>query len=193
MKRLHFVMTAIIILFPYFFKAQRGEIVWERGGEIGASSFSFLLESSEFIVMDRNSEIAIRNTGTGLVVRKFALSSSDSRAAWSPGADQLAVLTQRYVGNSPEPALLLMDAGDGRILQEIIPYYGDIAFSPNPGLLKISIHDIFGREVAVLKNEFSEPGSYTLPFRNNELINGTYFLELSDRMESSTTSFQILR
>ncbi|MES2764610.1 MAG: T9SS type A sorting domain-containing protein [Bacteroidota bacterium] len=135
MNRAYLVVIALVFLFPSFLKAQKGRVVWERGGEISASSFSFSPDSSEFIVSDRSSEISIRNTETGLVVRTFKLQSSNYRVSWAPTGNRLAVLTHKYIGNDSRPAMLLLDAGDGRILQEIVPYYGDIAFSPDGNYL----------------------------------------------------------
>lgn len=131
MKRLYLLLIGFLLLIPCFLKAQKGEVIWERGGQTPAASFSFSPDSTEFIIGDYSSEISIRNTETGLVVRKFSLQSSDNLVTWSPQTNLLAVLTHRYIGNFPETALLLMDASDGRILQEVVPYYGDVAFSPD--------------------------------------------------------------
>ncbi len=57
-----------------------------------------------------------------------------------------------------------------------------------PELLKISVYDVFGREVAVLKNEFTEPGRYTIPFKSSEFSDGMYFLMVTSGEETTTTT-----
>ncbi|MGB2867963.1 MAG: T9SS type A sorting domain-containing protein [Bacteroidota bacterium] len=49
---------------------------------------------------------------------------------------------------------------------------------PTAGWLRLSVHDLLGREVAVLVNERKEAGSYTVPWNAATLANGVYFYTL---------------
>ncbi|MES2766320.1 MAG: T9SS type A sorting domain-containing protein, partial [Bacteroidota bacterium] len=61
------------------------------------------------------------------------------------------------------------------------------------GLLKITLHDIFGREIAIIHNDFENAGSHTIPFKNENLPNGIYFLKMNAGGQVVTKSVNILR
>jgi len=46
------------------------------------------------------------------------------------------------------------------------------------GFVRVSIHDLLGREVAVLVNEAKAPGTYTVTFDASGFTSGTYFYQL---------------
>lgn len=64
---------------------------------------------------------------------------------------------------------------------------------PADCLLKITLHDMLGREVAILHDAFKSAGNYTFPFKNEDLPNGLYFLRLSAGGKSLTKSVSIMR
>jgi hypothetical protein len=59
--------------------------------------------------------------------------------------------------------------------------------------VKITIHDILGREVEVLVNEEKLPGSYEVKFNASHLPSGTYFYRLTAGQYSETKKMLLLR
>jgi hypothetical protein len=50
--------------------------------------------------------------------------------------------------------------------------------SPAASSVKLVVHDLLGREVAVLVNEMKQPGSYDVTFDGSRLPSGVYFYRL---------------
>lgn len=48
------------------------------------------------------------------------------------------------------------------------------------GRTTLTVHDLIGREVAVLVNEMQSAGSYTVHFDGSQLASGTYFVRLTN-------------
>ncbi|RKY56600.1 MAG: hypothetical protein DRP96_11050 [Candidatus Neomarinimicrobiota bacterium] len=44
--------------------------------------------------------------------------------------------------------------------------------------MKITVHDILGREIALLTESFYQPGTYTLSWNARELSSGIYFIKM---------------
>ncbi|HYF03702.1 MAG TPA: T9SS type A sorting domain-containing protein, partial [Patescibacteria group bacterium] len=94
-----------------------------------------------------------------------------------------------------------VDEHPGRIsLQELciqpnpVTDYANVRYNvESPGFLKISVHDILGREVAVLKNDYTEAGSSTVSLSGSELPMGTYFVNITGARQSKTTCFEVIR
>ena len=49
---------------------------------------------------------------------------------------------------------------------------------PNPGMVKLKVFDIMGREVQTLVNENHSPGNYEVEFNAEALSSGVYFYQL---------------
>ncbi|HYF04444.1 MAG TPA: T9SS type A sorting domain-containing protein, partial [Patescibacteria group bacterium] len=64
---------------------------------------------------------------------------------------------------------------------------------PADGLLKITLHDMLGCEVATVHDAFKSAGSYTLPFKNENLPNGLYFLKMTSGGRSVTKGVSVVR
>ncbi|HYF04445.1 MAG TPA: T9SS type A sorting domain-containing protein [Patescibacteria group bacterium] len=50
---------------------------------------------------------------------------------------------------------------------------------PADGVLKITLHDMLGREVAIVHDAFKSSGTHTFPFKGENVPNGLYFLKMS--------------
>ncbi|MES2764833.1 MAG: T9SS type A sorting domain-containing protein [Bacteroidota bacterium] len=64
---------------------------------------------------------------------------------------------------------------------------------PADGVLKITLHDMLGREVTILHDAFKSAGNYTFPFKNENLPDGMYVLKISAGGRSLTRSVSIVR
>ncbi len=58
------------------------------------------------------------------------------------------------------------------------------------GSVQLKVYDIFGRELSTLVNEYLQPGTYTIPFKVDNLSaqNGMYFYKLTSSNSSETRS-----
>ena len=107
-------------------------------------------------------------------------------------------------GNTP-PSVLRRDITGIDIPLSLIPVqtelYQNYPNTVNPttkikfhigkaGHVQIQVFDILGRRVAVLANEFKNPGFYETTFNGNDLASGTYVLLL--HTENFTKSVKML-
>jgi|LDZT01.1.fsa_nt_gi hypothetical protein len=51
-------------------------------------------------------------------------------------------------------------------------------YLPNSAQIQITVHDILGREIALLTDSFYQPGTYTLVWNAQELSSGVYFIKM---------------
>lgn len=61
------------------------------------------------------------------------------------------------------------------------------------GMVRLAVHDVLGREVAMLVNEKKEPGSYTVRFDGSNLSSGMYFYRLQTGGFTETRKLILLR
>ncbi|MCU0412091.1 MAG: T9SS type A sorting domain-containing protein [Bacteroidetes bacterium] len=61
------------------------------------------------------------------------------------------------------------------------------------GMVRVSIHDILGREVAVLVNEVKAPGSYTVMWNAGGMTSGVYYYQLRTGMTVMTKQMVLVR
>ena len=59
---------------------------------------------------------------------------------------------------------------------------------PNSGFVSLTVHDMLGREVETLVNEFQEAGIYAAHFDASKFASGIYFYKLQTGRSSSTVS-----
>jgi len=50
---------------------------------------------------------------------------------------------------------------------------------PEPGLVKLVVYDVLGREVATLVDEYKPAGSYSVKFDGSNLASGIYFFKFA--------------
>jgi len=50
---------------------------------------------------------------------------------------------------------------------------------PEPGLVKLVVYDVLGREVTTLLDEYKPAGSYSLRFDGSKLASGIYFFKFA--------------
>ncbi len=62
-----------------------------------------------------------------------------------------------------------------------------------PGNVKLAIYDLLGSEVAVLVNDFNQPGSYSVSFNAADLASGIYIYRLTADNFISTKKFVLLK
>ncbi|MDD5362198.1 MAG: T9SS type A sorting domain-containing protein [Ignavibacteria bacterium] len=55
----------------------------------------------------------------------------------------------------------------------------DVNLKPETGLVTLKVYDVLGKEAATLVNEKLRPGTYEVPFSNNQLPSGIYFYRLT--------------
>jgi hypothetical protein len=51
-------------------------------------------------------------------------------------------------------------------------------YLPNYAQIKITVHDILGREIALLTDSIYQSGTYTLLWNAQELSSGVYFIKM---------------
>ncbi len=61
------------------------------------------------------------------------------------------------------------------------------------GIVRLSVYDVLGREIAVLVNEVQGPGSYQIPFIANNLSSGIYFYRLQANSNVMTKKMLLLK
>ena len=61
------------------------------------------------------------------------------------------------------------------------------------GIVKLSVYDLLGREVAVLVNERKMPGTYTAKFEANGLASGVYFYRLQSENSVQTRKMMLMK
>jgi len=59
---------------------------------------------------------------------------------------------------------------------------------PNSGFVSLTVHDMLGREIETLVNEFQEAGIYAAHFDASKFASGIYFYKLQTGRSSSTVS-----
>jgi hypothetical protein len=64
---------------------------------------------------------------------------------------------------------------------------------PDAGLVKITVYDVNGREVAQLVNNFHEAGRYAVKFDGSNLSSGTYFYRMTSAEFSITKRMMLLK
>jgi parallel beta-helix repeat protein len=70
----------------------------------------------------------------------------------------------------------------------------EIVYSvPQAGLVSLRVYDILGRQVAVLVNGFSTPGTYRTTFNGNHLSSGIYYARLRAGTHSETCKMVLLK
>ncbi|TAL66937.1 MAG: T9SS type A sorting domain-containing protein [Bacteroidetes bacterium] len=69
-----------------------------------------------------------------------------------------------------------------------IPYY-----LKKPTFVKLVVYDAFGREIAVLVNEYRQPGKHTAIYRSPDLYNGVYFYRLEAGGIIETRKMQLIK
>ncbi len=70
----------------------------------------------------------------------------------------------------------------------------EISYSlPEGSDIKLSVVDALGREVAVLANEFKEPGMYTVTFNGEEYPSGVYYYRLVARKTTLTRKMSLVK
>ena len=52
-------------------------------------------------------------------------------------------------------------------------------FMPNAGHVQITVHDLNGRKVAIVKNQFFESGYHTIDWNASQISSGQYFINLT--------------
>jgi hypothetical protein len=60
-------------------------------------------------------------------------------------------------------------------------------------VVSLKVYDLLGREVAVLVNEWKEPGRYTVQFNANNLASGVYFYRMQSRGAVETKKLMVIR
>ncbi|OGU40657.1 MAG: hypothetical protein A2X61_16390 [Ignavibacteria bacterium GWB2_35_12] len=63
----------------------------------------------------------------------------------------------------------------------------------NPAFIKLAVYDAFGREIAVLVNEYRQPGKHSAIYRSPNLYNGVYFYRLEAGGIIETRKMQLIR
>lgn len=63
----------------------------------------------------------------------------------------------------------------------------------NPGLVKLTVYDIMGKEVAVLINKEMNTGTYNVTFNGSTLTSGTYFYKLESSDFSETKKMLMVK
>jgi len=61
------------------------------------------------------------------------------------------------------------------------------------GLVRLTVHNLLGQEVAVLVNEMKQPGAYTARFDGSQLPSGVYFARLEAGGRSLVRKMSLLR
>ncbi len=92
-----------------------------------------------------------------------------------PGVPLAFALSQNYPNPfNPVTTIGFRIPGDG--FRELSPATRD----PSPGtrIVRLSVYDLLGREVAVLVNERKEPGTYSVRFDGKGFASGVYFSRL---------------
>ena len=69
-----------------------------------------------------------------------------------------------------------------------IPFY-----LKKPEFVKLVVYDAFGREIAVLVNEYRQPGKHSAIYRSPNLYNGVYFYRLEAGGIIETRKMQLIR
>jgi hypothetical protein len=70
----------------------------------------------------------------------------------------------------------------------------EIAFNLSEGgMVKLSVHDITGREVAVLSEGYESPGWHKITFTSSNLASGVYFFTLKSGDEIKTAKSLLLK
>ncbi|MCX6161149.1 MAG: T9SS type A sorting domain-containing protein [Ignavibacteriae bacterium] len=64
---------------------------------------------------------------------------------------------------------------------------------PKSGYVTISVHDILGKEVAVIVNEYKNAGSFTVEFDAVKLTSGVYFYKIISGNFSDTKKMMVLK
>lgn len=144
MKRLYIVLIGLIFLFPCFLKAQNNkEILWRRGGEIGAQQISFSVDSSEIFIRSNN-QFEVRSTVTGGFLRR-----SDTTRLYNP---------ENYTLPLQGDSLALVLKGDSLVLidtrsESILQYYDSL--SPvvhTSDFYSLAVHHQSGRAAIAIRD-----------------------------------------
>ena len=64
---------------------------------------------------------------------------------------------------------------------------------PRPGDTKITVYDILGRQVAMLVDEFKNPGIYSVDFDASQLSSGVYFYKMESGKFTDTKKMLIVK
>ncbi|MBN1482898.1 T9SS type A sorting domain-containing protein, partial [candidate division KSB1 bacterium] len=64
---------------------------------------------------------------------------------------------------------------------------------PEYGYVKLSVHNIKGREITVLANDFRNAGPYSVSFNGSNLPSGVYFTRLESNGFNSTKRMLLLK
>jgi hypothetical protein len=59
--------------------------------------------------------------------------------------------------------------------------------------IKLIVHDILGREIATLVNEYQKPGSYEVNFDASHLSSGIYFYKLQTGKFTQVNKMMLLK
>jgi hypothetical protein len=64
---------------------------------------------------------------------------------------------------------------------------------PHSGLVKLSVYDVLGRQVAALVDKKQEAGVYEIPFNASFLSSGVYFYRLDIGVFTQTKKMLVLK
>jgi hypothetical protein len=64
---------------------------------------------------------------------------------------------------------------------------------PKSSMVKLSVYDILGREVATLVNELKQPGTYAVQFDASSVTSGVYFYRMHAGGYTDTRKLLVLR
>jgi hypothetical protein len=159
-----------------FFSGATGTTLGTHYGNLAGSSgvppqFGFSLSSAD---LDGNGDLellvgapahsppGLSNAGTVFAYDIGGVSGISEETNLQPG---IFKLEQNY----PNPFNPKTEIGFS------VPAEGRVA---NQGFVSLKVHDVLGREVAVLVNEVKPPGAYTVEWNANGFAGGVYFCQL---------------
>jgi len=108
----------------------------------------------------------------------------------------IAGSTTSFGAGGNDVFILKLGHGQTSLAEGISPFLpGEISLSPNypnpfnssttisfeiskPGVIKLAVYDLLGREIAILVNGYLETGNYTIEFDASDIVSGFYFCRL---------------